>query len=96
MILPTNGTPFGPGGNGMKFFRRLSHAHASMAGMRIKSVPTVGLKAMMRVKKWLVSSTLRVSNIMLRYETLCRGGIGVANTTQGQWYVANSPSRSAS
>ena len=75
MILPTSGSPFGPGGNGMEFFRRLNHAHTSIAGIIIKTVPIVGLKAMVNVQNCWLKSTLRS---MSRYDTLRRGGIGVA------------------
>ena len=45
VILPNNGRTFGPGGSGIVFLWRLSQNHASMAGMSIKTVLTVGLKA---------------------------------------------------
>ena len=78
MILPTKGSPFGPGGNGMEFFRRLNHAHASIAVIITKAVPIVGLKAMLNVRNCWLKSTLRVSKLMSRYDTLRRGDIGVA------------------
>lgn len=54
----------------MEVLRRLNHAHASIAGIIIKAVPIVVLKAMVNVQNCWLKSTLRVSKLMSRYDTL--------------------------
>ena len=75
MTLPMNGRPFGPGGSGMEYFRRLKTAHANMAVISTKAVPMVGLKAMVSAQNCLYNSTLQVSNMISRCATLRQGNV---------------------
>lgn len=84
----------------MESFRRLSQTHASIAGMRTNTVPTVGLKAM--ISTWdyfldrLSESRIFWSDVTRSVDAILETWSCESFTADGQRYILHSPVESTS